>query len=80
MTIDLDGICRSHQDGRRMNRGGIVAGQCSAIQGLRCLGCGMEPSLFVGSSFVVAGRPDQPVGLGVTRARVWGSFSGLSTS
>jgi hypothetical protein len=48
--------------------------QHSAVQRLRPFGCGMGLGASAVSSFLAAGRLDHPVGLSVTRVRVWGSF------
>ena len=48
--------------------------QHSAVQRLRPFGCGMGLGASAASRFVAAGRLDRPVGLSVTRVRVWGSF------
>ena len=54
--------------------------QHSAVQRLRPFGWGMAFGASAASRFVAARWRDHSVGLSVTRVRVWGSFSGLSTS
>ena len=65
-------------DGIGVGRGVVGADslslQLSAVQGLRPFGCGMGLGASAASRFVEARWRDHPVGLSVTRVRVWGSF------
>lgn len=60
--------------GRRSVGADWLSLQHSAVQGLRPFGCGMALGASAASRFVAARWLDHPVGLSVTRVRVWRSF------